>query len=105
MGLCPRDIFRIIYEPHKATRRFPYESCTRGGFFPLYLKLAEEKGDAEGSVFGGTALSCLPYSPSVGLFQTYLHPLTFAKCEKVWPSGFHAAKRKEGEHMLKLLLI
>ena len=46
-GLCPRDIFRIIYEPHKATRRFPYESCIRGAFFPLYLKLAEEKGDAE----------------------------------------------------------
>ena len=73
--------------------------------FPYSLKLAEGKGDAEGSIFSGTALSCLPYSPSVGLFQTHPHPLALAKCVKVGPSGFHAAKRQEGEHVLKLSLI
>lgn len=93
-GQCPRDILRITYEPQKTTRRFLCESYARGNFFPLHLKRAEGKGDAEGSIFNGIAFSCLPCSPSVGLFQRYPHSLNFAKCEKEWLS--HSSVEERG---------
>lgn len=52
----------------------------------------------------GTAFSCLPWFSSIWLFQRHPHLLSFAKCEKVWPRGFHIAVQMEG-NMLKLSLI